>query len=178
MSYKITAVSFSESFYRACKSIKTYDEVIERLKLNAKNQNLELNEIIYFFTKQSLEHNHFFDYSKEVQEKLYFDAAYWASKEESKQKTRPKNFKDIDNKNYTRVFTKFLASTMKSLYVKHNINSEDFINSKSMKVMAYNIEVEEYLNLLFEISCIKRDRSKKKWFIKPIWLLPLLQLNQ
>ncbi len=162
MSYKISAVHFSEAFYRGCKSIETYEEINDRLELTAKTENLTIEEVIYFFTKQSLDHNHFFGYSKEVQEKLYFKSAYWASKEESKQKTRPKNFKDIDNKNYTRVFTKFLISTMKALHVKHDINAIDLINKRSTKCLLFNIEMEEYLNLLFEISCIKRDRSFKK----------------
>jgi len=160
MSYKISAIFFSDSFYRANKSIQTYDKVLERLELISKNEKMPIEETIYFFTKQSLDKGHFFDYSEEVQKELYFRAAYWASKEESKQKTRPKYFDDIDSKNYTRVFTKFLNSTIKALFKKHKLNFTD-IDEKSTKSMMYDIEVEEYLNLLFEISCIKRDRLKK-----------------
>lgn len=160
MSYRITTIPFSESFFRACKKLNAYEDLIARLRIISRNESFEIEEVIYFFVKSSLDNNHFFHLQEKVAEKAYYEAAFWASKKESKQKTRPTEFKDVDNKNSSRVFTKLLKSTINGLYRKHSMNCED-LTPRSIKSIPFDLELESYLNLLYEISCIKRARNTK-----------------
>lgn len=113
----------------------------------------------YYLVRTLLEKDIFFSLDKEIYEELFFTAAYWSSAMETKQKNRPKSFNSVSDKKNERFFTKLTHSIMSALIVKHNISTVD-IHKNTINEIKFNLELSLFLNLMFEISCIKRKRQQ------------------
>jgi len=137
------------------------ETIYKRIKILADKNSVEEDLILYYLVRTLLDKDMFFSLEEEIYKDLFFNAAYWASKTETKQKNRPKNFNGVGDKKIERYFTKLISAVMSALMKKHNISNED-IHNNTMNEIKFNLELSEYLNLMFEISCIKRNRNKSE----------------
>ena len=157
MQFEITNPFTSATYLRGfiLNDIKILMEKVDKL---AKNLNSRREVILYYLVRSLLERDMFFNVREETRDKIFFEAVYWASKTETKQKNRPKSFNGVGDKKIERFFTKMTHSIISALIVKHDINQND-IHKSTVKEIKYNLELSTYLNFLFEISCIKRSRN-------------------
>ncbi len=150
-------VTFNKPYIIALMKLDSLSDIKEKLLDYSKKNNANIEETIYFFVKNLLLSNLFFKMNREVANNLFFEAAYWASMQEHKQKTRPKNFNDIQDKKNQKYFTKLNQIVIVA------ITEEFFIPSKDENIKEdnfnYKIELNKYIEVLYEISCIKRNRK-------------------
>lgn len=150
-------VTFNKPFILALIKLDSLEDIKNKLSDYAKKYNATMEETIYFFVKNLLISNLFFKMNRDIANELFFEAAYWASMQEHKQKTRPKNFNDIQDKKNQKFFTKLNQIIMIA------ITEEFFVPSKNEdskeENFAYKIELNKYIEVLYEISCIKRNRK-------------------
>jgi len=115
-------------------------------------------EVVYFFTKTLLDYNMFFDLNREAREFLIFESARWASKEETKSKRAISYSEEMELKN-DKLFTKLTKSVISAFIVKHKLSHMDIVSGNS-KSIVFNLELNNILSFLYNISCIKRDKNK------------------
>ena len=150
-------VTFNKPFILALIKLNSLEDIKNKLSDYAKKYNANLEETVYFFVRNLLISNLFFKMNRDIANELFFEAAYWASMQEHKQKTRPKNFNDIQDKKNQKFFTKL------NQIIIIAITEEFFIPSKNEDSkednFPYKIELNKYIKELYEISCIKRNRK-------------------
>jgi len=147
---------------------KTYIKGFLRLSLPELKKRLysiekcdeNFNEIIYFFTKTTLNYHMFFNMSRENREYLIFESARWASKEEAKSKRVVYYSEEMELKN-DKLFTKLTKSIILAFMVKHKLSYEDIVMDNEKSIM-FNLELNNVLSFMYNISCIKRDKNKNK----------------
>ncbi len=151
-------VTFNRPFITALIKLDSKTAIKSKLSDYAKKNNASLEETIYFFVKNLLLANLFFKMNRDIANDLFFEAAYWASMQEHKQKTRPKNFNDIQDKKNQKYFTKLNQIVIVALTEEFFIPSKKDDESKEDN-FNYKIELNKYIEVLYEISCIKRNRK-------------------
>lgn len=150
-------VTFNKPFIAALIKLDSKNAIKSKLEDYSKKSNANLDETIYFFVKNLLISNLFFKMNREIANDLFFEAAYWASMQEHKQKTRPKNFNDIQDKKNHKYFTKLNQIVMVALTEEFFIPSKDEDSKEDN--FNFKIELNKYIEVLYEISCIKRNRK-------------------
>jgi len=136
-----------------------YEELKVKIKILSEDLSCDNDLIVYYLVKTLLDYDMFFKLKSSTYEDLFYNAAYWASRAETKQKNRPKSFNGVGDKKTERFFTKLTHSVMSALIIKHNISFDSDIHKSSMAEIKFNLELSEFLNLMFEISCVKRNRN-------------------
>jgi flagella basal body P-ring formation protein FlgA len=148
-------VTFSEPFLNRLKTMKSLENIRNELISYSSLHNIDSQETIYFYVRTILKNGTYFKYNQEISEGLFFEAAYWSSKKETKQKIRPKNFNDIKEKKNQKLFSKLQKSITLALIEEYYDKNSDLDNIK------FKLELNKYIETMYEISCIKRDRLKK-----------------
>jgi len=145
------------------KDIKTINDVIDSL---SQKENIEFEEGRYYFIMSILSQNLKNIFEEDIFESLFMDAATWASSKETKQKIRPKTFKDIKSKKSQRYFTKISKAIVLTLIQEHLIEGtgleKQIVKDYSLNYIKFQDELASYTNLLYEVSCIRRIRSSKE----------------
>lgn len=150
-------VTFNKPFIMNLIKLNSVNEIKNKLSLYAKKNNANIEETVYFFVKNLLLSNLFFKMDRDIANDLFFEAAYWASMQEHKQKTRPKNFNDIQDKKNQKYFTKLNQIVIIALTEEFFVQSKD--ENHKEENFQYKIELNRYIEVLYEISCIKRNRK-------------------
>lgn len=151
-------IIFSQPFLKRLININHEEDIKKELLDYSVKQNRKFEEINYFFIMNIIKSGDFFKIEANIIN-LYFEAAFWASEQEVKQKVRPKKISDIQNKKGVRVYLKLIQNTIEGLNKKYYIQGEENV--------VYSIELSKFLNILFEISCIKR--SSGLGFVRKIY---------
>jgi len=152
---KFYLITFSEPFLNRLKNISSLEEIKKELKEYSELHKLDYEEVVYFYVRTILKNGTYFEHKQEISEELFFESAFWSSKKETKQKIRPKNFKDIKDKKNQKLFSKLQQSITLALINKYYEKNSELDNIK------FKLELIKYIETMYEISCIKRDRSKK-----------------
>jgi hypothetical protein len=147
-------VSFPTPFLLRLKNIKDEKELREALVSFSEINKLEEKEVIYFYVKTILKNGFFFEMEERAVNELLFEAAYWASIKETKQKIRPKNFYDVKDKKNQKFFSKLTKAIIEALIEKYHSKESGNDN------IQFSLKLSEYLEVLYEVSCVKRDRFK------------------
>lgn len=154
-------ISFSNPFLMRLRALSSRKEISSSLSDYAKRYKFEECEVNYFFIKAILNNGFYFQMDEEIVKELLFDAIYWASIKETKQKIKPKNFNDVKDKKVHKYYTKLMTTLVNSLVAKHFVE-EDTKEDKDMKLIKFNLELSKYMELMYELSCIKRNRHNSK----------------
>lgn len=145
-------VMIPNPFLLKLKKITCIKEIKNELQEFANNNEFHKKEVIYTYVRIILKNGHFFETDREISNTLLFEAAQWASTIESKSKTKPKKYEDIKEKRNQKPFTKLMKYLINALVVEFYSNENDNIK--------FEIELSDYLEIMYELSCIKRDRNK------------------
>lgn len=144
----LTKIIIPELFIkRLVKNIKTEEELKEEIKRFADFHSQDYEEVLYFFIQNILSLGIYFKTKKEFFDEILFEVIYWASIKETKKKTRPKNIKGIPSDKVDNYYTKLQKEMILAL-------SKEYQDRK----MLLEIELNRYLLVFYELSCIKRDR--------------------
>lgn len=138
-------------FLNKLRKIDSIKEIKAELADFAIKNDFHKKEVTYAYVRVILKNGVFFSIDREVANNLLFDAAQWASTLESKQKTKPKKIEDIKEKRNSKPFTKLLKHLINSLIIEFHSHENDNIK--------FDIELSDYLEIMYELSCIKRDRN-------------------
>lgn len=149
-------VTFNKPFLQKLKNLDDKNEIKNILIEYGNRNNYEEGEVIYFYIKNILSNGFFFEMKETVINEIFFEAAYWASTKETKQKIRPKNFNDIKDKKTQKFFTKLTQALIVAITKKYYVCSEN-----EMDNVKYNLELSKYLEVMYEVSCVKRNRLTK-----------------
>jgi len=150
--YNEQIILFSNPILQGFKKSQTEQELREKLINYSEINNYENIQVIYFYIIAALRTGQYFEIDREIIINLFFEAAYWASAKETRQKLRPKCISDIKIKKKQHLFIQLSKELMVAITRKYFNLPKDPDNIK------YNVEVSNYLDILYEISCIKRDR--------------------
>ena len=148
-------IVFSKPFLRRLEMISSIEDIKEELKTYSERNNVGYNETVYSYVKTILKNGTYFGRNIHVSQELFFEAAFWSSKLETKQKIRPKNFNDIKDKKNSEFFSKLTQSVILALIEHFYEKDSDLDNIK------FKLELSSYIKTLYEVSCIKRDRLHK-----------------
>jgi len=88
--------------------------------------------------------------NSKLADNILFEAAYWASIKETKKKIRPKDIESLPKNKNTDFYTKLQKEVILSLLKEYKEND-----------LILEIELNKYLVIFYELSCIKRDRRNK-----------------
>lgn len=143
----INPISFQNPFLKKMVFMNDLGEFIESISNYAELHNLNIEEVIYFFTIDSMKKNYFFKYNIEITDYLIFNSFKWASISEKRQRSKPKNLNDLIVKKRQRFFVNINMAFISS-YNKYHINKGSFDSIK------YKIDLERYLSFIYEISHI------------------------
>ena len=149
MESNIDIITFPSNYInRILRELNNIDEVMKELFKFSDFHNKELDHVIYFFVKETIQQNIFFKFNEEIREELLFESIYWASLNETRRKCRPKNYKEVQENKTNTFFTSLLKEMIKCIYEEHDSSSPSF-----------DIILNRYLTFFFDLSCIKRKRK-------------------
>lgn len=143
-------IIFPVPFLNRIVNLKSENEIRTSLIEFSKIHKYDEEEVNYYFVLTILKNDMFFEIESLVIN-LFFEAAYWASLQENKQKIRPKNIDEIQSKNCLRVYTKLAQFIIEGVTKKYYVSNEDN--------MLYKIELSKYIEIMHEISCLKRSNG-------------------
>lgn len=147
----INPISFQNPFLKKMVFMNSLCEFIESITDYANLHKLSTEEVIYFFTIDSMKKNYFFKYSSDITDYLIFNSFRWASMVEKRQRNRPKNLNDLIIKKRQRFFVNINMAFILS-YNKYHIGKGTFDSIK------YKIDLEKYLAFIYEISNIEHTK--------------------
>lgn len=143
-------IVFLVPFLNRIVGLKSENEIRASLIEFSKFHKYNEEEVNYYFVLTILKNDIFFKIESLVIN-LFFEAAYWASLQESRQKIRPKSIDEIQSKNCLRVYTKLTQFVIEGVTKKYYTPNEDNI--------LYKIELNKYIEIMHEISCLKRSNG-------------------
>lgn len=147
-----STVIIPSPFLLKLKKLDSLKEIRHELGEFANNNDFHKKEVTYVYIRMILKNGSFFEFDREIVNTLLFEAAQWASTLESKSKTKPKKFEDVREKRSAKPFTKLLKHLINALVIEFHSSENDNIK--------FDIELSDYLEVMYELSCIKRDRNK------------------
>lgn len=135
---------FIKKIIQNAKTKKTIEK--ELIEFANKNK-FHPEHTIYSFVKESLRINVFFNIPEDIRHSLLFDAIIYASLNETKSKIKPQNYKDIKEGKKDAYFINLQQELINSVY--RNLDTKSF---------NFNIILDYYLNMFFELSCLKKGK--------------------
>jgi hypothetical protein len=144
-------ITLSIPFTSKLKKMSQLSEIEDELKKFSLIHGVNNKECVYVYVLTLLKENTFFSFDRLNMNELLFSAAQWAVTFESKQKTRPKKMIDIKKTKSQKPFTKLMKCLIEALVIEFKTGEYDCIK--------FGIELSDYLEAMYEISCIKRDRG-------------------
>jgi len=122
------------------------------LKKYSDIHSFDYREVIYRATIKILKDNSLFSkINKEVFDKIFYISALWSSNAESKKKIRPKNTEDAQ-RSKRNLFVDLQKNLVYALLKKY----------KNENSFAFKIDLDYYLSVTYELSCVKRYSSSRK----------------
>jgi len=153
MSISASKYEMSELFI---KRLVLYSKSVEEIKQSLidkfgskKEDILEAN---YYFVLHSLTHNLFFR-NEDLMKPFLFEAMYWASNKQTKKKIRISNLDDIEKNKNDDFYTKL--ETLLYVSIAKEYKDKEFL---------LPIKIGDYARAFYELSCIQRDKRKKRLF--------------
>ncbi len=131
---------------------KKVEEVKDALINKFGSKKEEILEANYFFVLNSLTHNLFFE-NEELMKPFLFEAMYWASNKQTKKKIRISSLDDIEKNKNEDFYTKLETLIYTAIAKKYK--DKDFL---------LPIKIGDYTRAFYELSCIQRDKRKKRLF--------------
>lgn len=135
---------FIKKIIQNAKTKKTIEK--ELIEFANKNK-FHPEHTIYSFVKESLRIDVFFNIPEDIRHSLLFDAIIYASLNEAKSKIKPQNYKDIKEGKKDAYFINLQQELINSVY--RNLDTKSF---------NFNIILDYYLNMFFELSCLKKGK--------------------
>lgn len=135
---------FIKKIIQNAKTKKTIEK--ELIEFANKNK-FHPEHTIYSFVKESLRIDVFFNIPEDIRHSLLFDAIIYASLNETKSKIKPQNYKDIKEGKKDAYFINLQQELINSVY--RNLDTKSF---------NFNIILDYYLNMFFELSCLKKGK--------------------
>jgi len=126
------------------------EPIEEELKKFSRYHSLDYEFVFYTFVKKILKSDLFFKMNRDIANDILFQAVYWASGKETKKKIRPTSMQKVPKDKTKNFYTKLQKDTVLALCREFKDRPETL-----------DIEMNDYLSMFFELSCIKRDRRKK-----------------
>lgn len=145
---KFSKISLPDLFVkRLLRDSKSYNDAKKELGIFSKRHDFNAEETIYFFTKKIIKDGLFFELNEDIKSELLFNSIYWASLQETKKKTRPKNGASIPKEKDKNFYTKLQKDLVMAIYKEY-----------SQHEALLEIKLTESLIFFYELSCIKRNR--------------------
>ncbi len=138
---KFSKVAIPDLFVkRLLKDSKSFNDVKKELTVFAKRHEFNIDETIYFFTKKIINDDLFLDLEDSIKSELLFSSIYWASLQETKKKTRPKNGVSIPKEKDKNFYTKLQKEIIMAIYRRYQIQES-----------LLEIKLTEYLIFFYEL---------------------------
>ena len=120
----------------------------------SKKENINKDYLSYTVFKRLIDSEFAYELDDSFFRELLFVSTKWASKEDIKQRSKPKSANDIKEKRDTIYFVSLIQSLTSYLIRKNNISDKD-LSCKTIKSIKYEYELSQYLNIVHELICHK-----------------------